>query len=68
MLDFDSGLRNRAVELSDTLKSTMLLGQYIVKHYRGRYYAKARKLVRRLRAAFDAVLATYDLPLIPTVP
>ena len=51
MLDFHSAWRNRADELSDTLKSTMLLGHYMVKRYRGHYYAKAQNLVRRLRAA-----------------
>ncbi len=68
MLDFHSGWRNRADELSDTLKSTMLLGHYMVKHYRGHYYAKAQNLVRRLRAAYDAVLADHDVLLMPTVP
>jgi len=68
MLDFHSAWRTRADELSDTLKSTMLLGHYMVKHYRGHYYAKAQNLVRRLRAAYDATLAGYDLLLMPTVP
>ena len=68
MLDFHSGWRSRADELSDTLKDTMLLGQYMVKHYRGHYYAKAQNLVRRLRAAYDATLASHDLLLMPTVP
>ena len=63
-----SAWRNRADELSDTLKNTMLLGHYMVKHYRGHYYAKAQNLVRRLRAAYDAVLGSYDLLLMPTVP
>ena len=40
----------RADELSDTLKNTMLLGQYMTTHHRGRYYAKAQNLVRTLRA------------------
>jgi len=68
MLDFHSAWKTRADELSDTLKSTMLLGHYMVKHYRGHYYAKAQNLVRRLRAAYDAVLGSYDLLLMPTVP
>ena len=46
----------------------MLLGHYMVTHYRGHYYAKAQNLVRRLRAAYDATLANYDLLLMPTVP
>jgi amidase len=68
MLDFHSAWKTRADELSDTLKNTMLLGHYMTKHYRGHYYAKAQNLVRRLRAAYDAALASYDLLLMPTVP
>jgi amidase len=68
MLDFHSMWRERADELSDTLKNTMLLGHFMVKHHRGHYYAKAQNLVRRLRAAYDAALATYDLLLMPTLP
>src|SRR6202049_340659 len=68
MLDFHSSWRNRADELSDPLKNTMLLGQYMVTRYRGHYYAKAQNLVRRLRRAYDAVLSRYDLLLMPTLP
>ena len=46
----------------------MLLGHYMVKTYRGHYYAKAQNIVRRLRAAYDAVLKDYDLLLMPTLP
>ncbi len=68
MLDFHSNWKTRADEFSDSLKNTMLLGQYMTKHYRGHYYAKAQNLVRRLRAAYDSVLSSYDLLLMPTVP
>jgi len=68
LLDAHSAWRTRADELSDTLKNTMLLGHYMVKHYRGHYYAKAQNLVRSLRAAYDAVLSQYDLLLMPTLP
>ena len=68
MLDFHSAWRNRADELSESLKNTMLLGHYMVTHYRGHYYAKAQNLVRRLRRAYDEVLARYDLLLMPTLP
>jgi amidase len=68
LLDFHSGWRSRADELSDTLKNVMLLGWYMVRNYRGRYYAKAQNLVRQLRAAYDAVLKDYDLLLMPTLP
>jgi amidase len=68
MLDWHSNWRSRADELSDTLKNTMLLGHYMVKHYRGRYYAKAQNLVRRLRMAYDTALGSYDLLAMPTLP
>ncbi|GJD49377.1 Amidase [Methylobacterium crusticola] len=68
MLDFHSMWRGRADELSETLKNTMLLGQHMVSQHRGHYYAKAQNLVRRLRAAYDAVLKDYDLLLMPTLP
>ena len=68
LLDYHSAWRNRADELSDTLKSTMLLGWHMVRNYRGHYYAKAQNLVRQLRAAYDATLQRYDLLLMPTLP
>jgi amidase len=67
MLDFHSAWRTRADELSDSLKNVMLLGHYMVTRYRGHYYAKAQNLVRRLRQAYDEVLARYDLLLMPTL-
>jgi amidase len=68
LLDAHSAWRHRADELSDTLKLSMLLGHYFTKHYRGHFYAKAQNLSRRLRAAYDAMLATHDLLLMPTLP
>ena len=43
----------------------VLLGQYL-EQYRGRYYGKARNLVRRLRRAYDTALEQHDLLLMPT--
>ena len=68
LLDFHAGWRQRADELSDTLKLTMLLGYHMIKNYRGHYYAKAQNLARQLSAAYDGVLADYDLLLMPTLP
>jgi len=68
LLDKHSGWRERADELSDSLKNTMLLGHWMTTRHRGRYYAKAQNLVRRLRAAYDSVLGSYDLLLMPTLP
>jgi amidase len=68
LLDAHSAWRHRADELSDTLKISMFLGHYFVKHYRGHYYAKAQNLSRKLRAAYDAALARHDLLVMPTLP
>jgi amidase len=60
--------RSRADELSDTLKVTIMMGQYMLEKHRGLYYAKAQNLSRRLRAGYDHALGSYDLLLMPTVP
>lgn len=62
------GWRERADELSETLKVTMLMGQYMLNKHRGLHYAKAQNLVRRVIAAYDAALANYDVLLMPTLP
>ena len=66
LLEYPSNWRTRADELSDTLKISMLIGQYHLKHTRGRYYAKAQNLSRQLREEFNKVFASYDLLLTPT--
>jgi amidase len=66
LLEYHSNWRTRADELSDTLKISMLIGQYHLKHTRGRYYAKAQNLSRQLREEFNKVFASYDLLLTPT--
>ncbi len=68
LLDAHSNWRARANELSRTLKISMLIGEYFVKHYRGRFYAKAQNLGRLLRQTYDEVLNRYDLLLMPTLP
>lgn len=68
LFDACSTWRQRADELSDPLKLFMLLGEYMMKQYQGRFYAKAGNLRRRLRAAYDEVLREYDLLLMPTLP
>src|SRR5207253_1262792 len=68
LIDAHSAWRQRADEFSDTLKTTILFGQYALNKYRGHYYAKSQNLARSLRAAYDAVLKDYDLLLMPTLP
>ncbi len=68
LIDAPSAWRHRADELSDTLKLSMLLGHYFVKHHRGHFYAKAQNLSRKLRDAYDAALADFDVLVMPTLP
>lgn len=68
LLDAHAAWRQRADELSPSLKICMFVGKYFQKYYRGHYYAKAQNLNRQLRAAYDAVLKDYDALLMPTVP
>jgi amidase len=68
LLDFHSNWRSRADELSDSLKISMMVGEYFQRHYRGHFYAKAQNLARKLREAYDQMLGAYDLLLMPTTP
>ena len=58
--------RSRAAELPYTVATVLVMGYYADQEYRGHYYAKGQNLRRRLRAAYDAVLADHDLLLLPT--
>src|SRR5215470_12889471 len=68
LLDRAMAWRSRADEFADTLKIASMFSKYTLDRYGGHYYAKAQNLRRRLRAAYDAALATHDLLLPPTVP
>ena len=68
MIDHHARWKERADELSHTLKLTMILGEYFIQHYRGHFYGKAQNLSRKLRAAYDTALGKYDLLLMPTLP
>src|SRR5262245_43490868 len=60
--------RERADEIADTLKIASIFSRHTLDRYGGRFYAKAQNLRRRVRAGYDAVLASHDLLLLPTVP
>jgi len=68
LLDYHANWRARADELSKSLKISMFVGEYMLKHHRGHYYAKAQNLSRRLRLAYDEAFSQYDLLLMPTMP
>ncbi len=65
---FGRGRLTRADDLSETVKLTMLPGEYMRGSYHGRYYAKAQNLARKLKAAYDEALESVDLLLMPTLP
>ncbi|MBY0437744.1 MAG: amidase [Burkholderiales bacterium] len=68
MVDYHAGWKARADELSESLKLTMVLGEYFIKHYRGHFYAKAQNLTRQLTKAYDDAFRDFDLLLMPTLP
>lgn len=67
LIDRHAGWRARADKLSPSLKVSMFVGEWFLQQHRGRCYAKAQNLSRRLRLAYDDALARYDLLLKPTV-
>lgn len=68
LMDRHRQWRSRAGELSETVKLITLFGTYVHRNYGSRYYGKAINASRRLRAAYDEVLAQHDLLLLPTTP
>jgi amidase len=66
--DANAARQARTGELPDTLKLFLLVGQYGLGRYKGRYYAKCANLRRQLRFAYDEALVRYDLLLMPTTP
>ena len=66
LMDFHRNWRNRANELSETVKLIAMFGTYMKKYYGSRYYGKAINLSRLLRAEYDKVLNEYDLLAMPT--
>lgn len=60
--------KSKAALFPPDMKSVLLASHYFSKQYDGQFYAKAQNLVRRLKSAYEDVLAEYDLLLMPTVP
>jgi amidase len=68
LMDFHRGWRRQADSLSETTKMMLMFGTYINDKFGPRYYGKALNISRRLTAAYDNALKTYDLLLMPTTP
>ncbi|MGH3196361.1 MAG: amidase [Streptosporangiaceae bacterium] len=69
LIDYYGGKwRSDPTAFSETVKLVMLAGRYTLDRYHGRYYAMARELAPRLRAAYDQALARFDVLVMPTLP
>ncbi|SFH42560.1 amidase [Priestia megaterium] len=60
--------KTRANEFAQTVKLTMLLGQYMQDQYNGKYYAIAQNIARNLKQAYDIAFEKYDVLIMPTTP
>ena len=58
LLDHAMGWRKRADEFADTLKIASIFSKYTLDRYGGHFYAKGQNVRRRVRAGYDAALAT----------
>ena len=68
LLDKQSTWKAHADDMSETLKLGLLMGHYMSSRHKGRYYGKAQNLNRLLTAAYDDLLARFDVLLMPTTP
>ncbi|MBJ26112.1 MAG: Asp-tRNA(Asn)/Glu-tRNA(Gln) amidotransferase GatCAB subunit A [Alphaproteobacteria bacterium] len=65
---YAKGWRSRPNDLSETVKTVMMLGEYMHRNYNGHYYAKAQNLSRKLRNSYDEILEDFDVIVLPTLP
>ena len=68
LMKYHAAWRTQTHKFGPQTKLVMLTGEYMTRAYGGQYYAKAQNLRPRLRAAYDAALAEYDVLLMPTLP
>jgi amidase len=68
LIDAHAAWRQRANDLSETVKLCLLVGSYMAEAYRGRYYAKASNIRRLVRQQHEEALQRFDLLLMPTTP
>lgn len=62
------GVKTHAHDFSPTAKLGAVIGEYMRRRYDGVFYARAQNMSRALTRAYDAVLETADLILMPTTP
>jgi amidase len=66
LLDRHAAWRSRIDEVNTGFKIRLVMAEYLARAYRGRYYAKAQNLSRKLKAAYDEAFERFDLLLLPT--
>ncbi len=62
------GMGTRINDVSPTVKLVLMLGEYMHRHYHGRYHSKAQNLRVLLRRAYDEALQKFDALAMPTIP
>ena len=62
------GMGTRINDVSPTVKLVLMLGEYMHRHYHGRYHSKAQNLRVLLRRAYDEALEKFDVLAMPTIP
>src|SRR5437016_11538545 len=62
------GMGTRINDVSPTVKLVLMLGEYMHRHYHGRYHSKAQNLRVLLRRAYDEALQKVDVLAMPTIP
>ena len=65
---FARGWRTRPNDLPHIVKALLITGEYMQTYYHGRCYSKAQNVRHLLTAAYNEVLDSYDLLVMPTVP
>jgi len=68
MMDHMAQWRNRADELSHSLKACMFIGEHFQTQYRGRFYGKAQNIMRKCNECYVETFKSFDLLLMPTIP
>jgi amidase len=58
----------RAAELPDTVKVTLMAGEYISRHYGTAFYGTVQNLARVLTSKYDETLDDVDVLVMPTTP
>src|SRR5437764_10535376 len=62
------GMGTRINDVSPTVKLVLMLGEYMHRHYHGRYHSKAQNLRVQVRRAYDEALQKVDVIAMPTIP